>query len=72
MYFDKEKNRQERRKFVEKWAEYVRTHSDKDWSRQQNMLINSLLKNALNSNLTKEQWLEIKSKVTKKHLFEFH
>ena len=36
----------ERMLFVDYWAEYVRTHSDKDWSRQQNMLINSQLKSA--------------------------
>lgn len=46
MYFDKKKNRKERIKFVEFWAEYVRTHSDKEWSKQQNVLINSLMKNA--------------------------
>lgn len=45
MYFDKEKNEKERLKFIEMWAEYIRTHSDKEWSRQQNILINSLVKN---------------------------
>ncbi|MBU1204223.1 MAG: hypothetical protein KKG60_04110 [Nanoarchaeota archaeon] len=47
MYFDKEKNNRERLKFIEMWAEYVRTHSDKEWSKQQNILINSLIKNGL-------------------------
>ena len=28
--------------FVDYWADYVRTHSDKAWSRQQNFLINSV------------------------------
>ncbi len=36
-------NREERMNFVEFWAEFVRTHSDKEWSRQQNNLINSLI-----------------------------
>lgn len=31
--FDKEKNEIERMKFVELWADYVRTHSDKEWSK---------------------------------------
>ena len=39
--------------FVELWAEYVRTHPDKEWTTQQNVLINSQLK----STLTREQYL---------------
>ncbi len=30
--------------FIHFWAEYVRTHPDKEWSSQQNILINSVLK----------------------------
>ena len=45
-----EENRKERMDFVEKWAEYVRTHSDKDWSEQQRVLIDSQIKNARNVN----------------------
>jgi len=60
MYFDKEKNRKERLKFVELWAEYVRTHSDKEWSKQQNVLINSLFQNAQNPRLTKREYVEMK------------
>lgn len=44
-------------KFVDAWAEYVRTHPDSEWSRQQNVIINSCLKSA---SLTKEQFLEMK------------
>ena len=36
-------NKEERINFVKFWAEYVRTHDDKDWSRQQNVIINSQL-----------------------------
>ncbi len=39
-------NFKERRWFVKYWAEYVKTHSDEDWSRQQNILIDSQIKNA--------------------------
>jgi hypothetical protein len=39
-------NKEERMNFVKFWAEYVREHSDDDWSRQQNLLINSQLKNS--------------------------
>jgi hypothetical protein len=34
----------ERRAFVKQWAEYVRTHSDEEWSTQQNVLIDSQLR----------------------------
>jgi len=37
---DKERNFMERLKFVEYWAEYVKTHADEVWSEQQNLLIN--------------------------------
>jgi hypothetical protein len=39
-------NVQERRAFIKRWAEYVRTHDDKEWSRQQNKLIDSQLQSA--------------------------
>lgn len=42
-------NNEDRMKFVEFWAEYVRTHEDKDWSKQQNVLINSQIKSAQKS-----------------------
>jgi len=53
----------DRLNFVEYWANYVRTHPDKEWSRQQNVLINSLMQNAKNSKLTKEQYLRIKGEI---------
>ena len=56
-------NNEERMNFVEYWAEYVRTHSDKEWSRQQNVLINSIMKNAKNSKLTPKEYLRIKGEL---------
>ncbi len=56
MGFIKE-NEKERKSFIHKWAEYVRTHSDKDWSKQQNVIINSALKTA---NITREQFFKMK------------
>ena len=50
-------NDKDRRRFVRKWAEYVRTHDDKDWSRQQNVIINSALRSA---NMTREQFFKMK------------
>jgi hypothetical protein len=39
-------NAEERRAFIKRWAEYVRTHDDEEWSRQQNKLIDSQLQTA--------------------------
>lgn len=36
----------ERREFVKRWAEYVRSHDDREWSRQQNVVVNSQLESA--------------------------
>jgi len=54
--FSKE-NQKERFRFIDQWAEYVRTHSDQDWSRQQNVIINSCVRTA---SMTKEQYLAMK------------
>lgn len=56
-------NKEDRLNFVKYWANYVRTHSDNEWSRQQNVLINSIMQNAKNSKLTKEQYLKIKGEI---------
>ena len=39
-------NVKERRAFIKRWAEFVRTHDDEEWSRQQNRLIDSQLQSA--------------------------
>jgi hypothetical protein len=44
MNFDRKRNNKERIKFVELWAEYVRTHPDKEWSRQQKIVVDSQLR----------------------------
>ena len=56
-------NNEDRMWFVEYWAEYVKTHPDKEWSRQQNILINSMMKNVKNSKLTPKEYLEIKGEL---------
>ncbi|MBS3155264.1 hypothetical protein J4404_02065 [Candidatus Woesearchaeota archaeon] len=57
-------NKEDRINFVEYWANYVKNHSDKVWSKQQNILINSQIKNARNSKLSKEAYLNIKKNNT--------
>lgn len=36
-------NKEDRLNFIEFWANYIRTHSDEEWSKQQNVLINSMI-----------------------------
>lgn len=43
---DRRRNAAERRAFVRRWAEYVRTHDDAEWSRRQNRLVDSQLQTA--------------------------
>lgn len=52
---EKRKNAQERLEFVEFWAEYIRSHSDEEWSKQQNELINSQIKNVKDSGNSNHQ-----------------
>lgn len=40
------RNAAQRRAMIKRWAEYVRSHDDKEWSRQQNQLIDSQLQSA--------------------------
>ncbi len=56
-------NKQERDWYVEFWAEYVKTHKDKEWGRQQNLFINSLMQSARQTKLTARQYLRIKNNI---------
>ncbi|MFH1396325.1 MAG: hypothetical protein ABIG93_02915 [archaeon] len=53
-------NKESRINFVNYWAEFVRTHSDKEWGEQQKNLINSMLQSARSNSLTPKQYLKIK------------
>jgi hypothetical protein len=37
---EKEKNLQDRMKFIDWWVDYIKTKKDSDWSKKQNNLIN--------------------------------
>jgi hypothetical protein len=37
----KEVNFEERLQFIDLWVNYIKTHSDKEWSEQQNIIIDS-------------------------------
>lgn len=34
-------NKEDRINFIKFWVNYIKTHSDKEWSEQQNIIINS-------------------------------
>ena len=40
------RNTEQQRAMIKRWAEYVRSHDDEEWSRQQNRLIDSQLQSA--------------------------
>ncbi len=54
-----EDNQNERMRFVEQWARYVRKHDDREWSRQQNVIINSSIRS---STMTREEYMKLKDK----------
>lgn len=56
-------NKEDRLNYVEFWADYVKTHPDKVWSKQQNVLINSCIVNARSVKLTRKQYLKIKGEL---------
>lgn len=59
-------NKEDRLNFVDYWADYVRSHSDSDWSRQQAVLINSQLRSARQLKLvTAEMFLKMKGELKK-------
>lgn len=41
---EKRKNFNERLKFIDIWVEYIKTHEDWEWSKQQSAFINSIMK----------------------------
>ncbi|MEM0467357.1 MAG: hypothetical protein QXL17_00370 [Candidatus Thermoplasmatota archaeon] len=57
-------NQNDRFKFIDLWADFVKNHSDKEWSQQQNRIINSCLRSA---SMTKEQFLYMKKETYKQY-----
>lgn len=69
--FDRERNREERLKFIRFYAEWVRKVPNEIWSKQQAELINSFVKNARNFKLSKEGYLRmVESKAVGKEVRE--
>lgn len=62
----KESNQQQREWFIDYWVKYMGSHSDKEWSQQQNILINSVLKTA--TQLSRKEYLKFKGETFSKDL----
>jgi len=54
-------NQKQREWFIDYWVNYMMVHSDEEWSKQQNDLINSILQSA--KQWSREEFLELKSKL---------
>lgn len=57
----KEKDQQQRNDFIDLWVNYMKTHSDQEWSRQQNVLTTSVLKSA--TQLSREEYIRFKKSI---------
>jgi len=57
--FDREKNLQERLKFVHYYADWVKRVSNEVWSKQQAELIDSFILNAGNFKMTRKKYLKM-------------
>lgn len=66
MALDRKKSSLARLEFVRFYAEWVKSVPNEVWSRQQAMLINSLMENAKNFMLPVEKYLETKERGRKK------
>lgn len=55
-----EQNSKERMEFIDLWSKFVLENEDGEWSRQQNIIINSCLRF---SNLSKEEFLKLKGEL---------
>lgn len=51
-------NQRQREEFIDFWVHYMKTHSDQEWSRQQNVLINSVLKSS--TKMSREEYARSK------------
>ena len=54
-----ESNQKQREEFIDCWVSYMKSHSDQEWSQQQNVLINSQLKTA--HQWSREEYHQLKS-----------
>lgn len=51
-------NQKQREWFINYWVDYIKTHPDAEWSRQQNILINSVLQSA--KQWSRQEYIQLK------------
>ncbi len=61
-----ESNQRQREWFIDYWVNYMKNHSDKEWSSQQNVLINSVLQTAMQ--LSRKEYLKLKGEKVSKDI----
>lgn len=54
----RQQDKKQREEFVDYWVMYMKNHPDIEWSRQQNVLINSVLKTVMQ--LSRREYLSLK------------
>ena len=54
-----ESNQKQRNEFIDYWVTYMKTHTDQEWSKQQNVLINSQIKSA--HQWSREEYCKLKN-----------
>jgi len=59
------KRHEERMKWVDFWANFVRTHSDAEWSKPQKMLIDSQVQSARSYDFDPKKYLQMKGELKK-------
>lgn len=61
-----DKQEKERMQFIDRWAEYVKTHSDREWGKQHARFINREMKKLelRYKDVTREQYLQLKGERT--------
>lgn len=59
-------NKEDRMNFVVYWANYVKTHTDEEWSKQQKILIDSQIQNARTSPLSRDKYFAIRGKTSRR------
>ncbi|MBU0470851.1 MAG: hypothetical protein KKA62_03925 [Nanoarchaeota archaeon] len=60
-----ESNKKQREWFIDYWVNFMKNNPDEEWSRQQNVLIDSILQSA--KQWSRKEYLELKGE---KHSFQ--
>lgn len=62
-------NKEDRINFIKFWAGYIKTHPDEDWSKQQNIVIDSQIESSNSIVWTKKQFETLRKLKIKQQSF---